>query len=82
MKKSKMSLSLDDLKVESFETLPELTEAEVARIDGAQQGCQEYTCQNTCYYLCGTGSETVVCCYPTRGNGSGVIASPAPGDGR
>jgi len=70
MKKNKVSLSLDDLRVESFETLPELSEADGRMVDGARPGCQEYTCNNTCYYLCGTGSDTVVCCYPTQGNGS------------
>lgn len=70
MKKNKVTFNLDDLRVESFETLPELTEAEARLAMGDAQGCQEYTCQNTCYPLCNTGSDTVVCCYPTLGNGS------------
>lgn len=78
MKKNRISLSLDDLRVESFETLPELGAAEAARVEGGEQGCHEFTCQFTCYLICATGAETNVCCYPTRGNAS-AVGTPGPG---
>lgn len=61
----KTKLNLDDLRVESFETLPEMTaeESQMA-VGGAVAG-------TGCYYLCSSGCDTVVCCYPTLGNGSG-----------
>jgi hypothetical protein len=63
MKKNRIALKLDDLRVESFETLPGLSE------DGNR--LTVHIAGGECYPLCGTGSETVVCCYPTQGNGTG-----------
>lgn len=53
----KMSVDLDSLQFESFDSAPD-AEDDV----GAYHTC--------CYTLCDTGCETVVCCYPTDGNGS------------
>ena len=69
MKKT-VAFDLDDLRVESFETLPELTNDQAALASGARAAS---SCDgaNTCFTVCDTGDETVVCCYPTQGNGSG-----------
>jgi hypothetical protein len=77
MKKSMLKLNLDDLRVESFETLPKLADEMLETLGGAA----ESSCENTgCFRLCNTGYDTVVCCYPTSGNGTSVIAQPAPVD--
>ena len=77
MKKSKLTLNLDDLRVESFETLPKLADEMLETLGGAAAPSSD--CENTgCFRLCDTGYDTVVCCYPTQGNGSGSIAQPAP----
>lgn len=54
-----LEFSLDDLRVESFDTLPNL-----------QGAGFEPRAARDCFPICQTG-ESVVCCYPTLGNGSG-----------
>lgn len=74
----KLSLNLDELRVVSFDTLPEITDAEAEMAAGARaaSSCDR---PGTCFALCTTGDETVVCCYPTSGNGSGgQVALPSP----
>ena len=71
MKKS--MFNLDDLRVESFETLPELTSDQAALASGAR-AVSSCDTADTCFSACDTGTETVVCCYPTQGNGSGPVA--------
>jgi hypothetical protein len=57
MKKEKVQLNLDDLRVESFETLPEIANSEMLKALGGVSG--------SCYSVCSTGCETVVCHYPS-----------------
>lgn len=78
----KLSLNLDELRVVSFDTLPEISDAEAEMAAGARaaSSCDR---PGTCFALCTTGDETVVCCYPTQGNGSGgggQVYLPAPGN--
>lgn len=54
---AKMSLDLDSLQFESFDSAPE----------GDDEVGAYYT---HCYPICGSDCDTVVCCYPTSGNGS------------
>ena len=75
--RKKIELNLDDLRVESFEVLPELADEQAMLAVG---GAAAPSSDTGCSSLCGTGCETVVCCYPTQGNGSDVAAphEPAP----
>lgn len=60
--RKKIELNVDDLRVESFETLSDNDAMmAVGAVKAADSGC---------YYLCDTGCDTVVCCYPTQGNGT------------
>lgn len=61
MEKPKVDLNLNDLRVESFEALPELNEG--VDFVGQAEG-------TGCYYLCETGCESAVCCDPTCGCGT------------
>lgn len=56
MKKS-LSFNLDDLRVKSFDTLPELSDLEVRMAVGARaaSSCED----NTCYSLCETATSAV-----------------------
>ena len=54
----KVELNLDDLRVESFETLPEITINEMTQIAGA---CDT----STCYTVCSSGCKTTVCVAPS-----------------
>jgi len=58
----KIELNIDDLRVESFDTL---SDQEAMMAAGAAA-----VAPSGCYYLCSTGCDTVVCCYPTLGNGT------------
>ena len=58
MQKKKVELNLDDLRVESFETLPELALNEMMQIAGA---CTS----GSCYSVCSTGCQTTVCVAPS-----------------
>lgn len=58
MQKKKVELNLEDLRVESFETLPELAISDMMKIAGA---CDT----STCYSVCSTGCQTVVCVAPS-----------------
>lgn len=71
----KFDLNLNDLSVESFEVLPELADDQAMMAAGARAAVSSDT---GCYSLCGSGCETVVCCYPTQGNGSEAVAEPSP----
>ncbi len=55
----KLSLNLDDLRVVSFDTLPEITDAEAEMAAGAKpaSSCDR---AGTCFALCTTGNETVI----------------------
>lgn len=55
-----VTFSLDDLRVESFETLPE----------PPRELLNDGVAAEECFPICETG-ETIVCCYPTLGNGTG-----------
>jgi len=57
MDNKKVKLNLEDLRVESFETLPELSNEESEMVMGGTQ--------TTGFYLCNTGCNTVVCVYPS-----------------